>query len=343
MIFRQLFDSTSSTYSYLLASRHGGEALIIDPVLERVDRYIQLLKELDLRLVKAIDTHLHADHITGLDALRERTRCITVMGEQTKADVVSIRVTDGDRVDIEGLSLEALYTPGHTDDSYSYILPDRVFTGDTLLIRGTGRTDFQNGDARAQYDSLFGRLLKLPEETLVYPAHDYKGDTVSTIGEEKAFNPRLQVKSIDEYVELMNHLNLPNPKMMDVAVPANMRIGLARDIVTGQGWTLTADEAKEVLGQARRRLDRSQGGPGEAEGWDHPRLAARPLSRRGGRPEDGGLAAKPRQRAGASVSSSFAPSVSARPWRCRRHKPRGSPPRAISRAGYRPGSRRMAL
>jgi len=249
MIFRQLFDSTSSTYSYVLASRHGGEALIIDPVLERVDRYIQLLKELDLRLVKAIDTHLHADHITGLDALRERTRCITVMGEQTKADVVSIRVADGDRVGIEGLSLEALYTPGHTDDSYSYILPDRVFTGDTLLIRGTGRTDFQNGDPRAQYASLFGRLLKLPEETLVFPAHDYKGDTVSTIGEEKAFNPRLQVKSIDEYVELMSHLNLPNPKMMDVAVPANMRIGLARDIAIGQGWTLTAEEAKQVLGK----------------------------------------------------------------------------------------------
>ena len=249
MIFRQLFDSTSSTYSYVLASRHGGEALIIDPVLERVDRYIQLLKELDLRLVKAIDTHLHADHITGLDALRERTRCITVMGEQTKADVVSIRVADGDRVGIEGLSLEALYTPGHTDDSYSYILPDRVFTGDTLLIRGTGRTDFQNGDPRAQYASLFGRLLKLPDETLVYPAHDYKGDTVSTIGEEKAFNPRLQVKSIDEYVELMSHLNLPNPKMMDVAVPANMRIGLARDIAIGQGWTLTAEEAKQVLGK----------------------------------------------------------------------------------------------
>ena len=249
MIFRQLFDLTSSTYSYVLASRHGGEALIIDPVLERVDRYIQLLKELDLRLVKAIDTHLHADHITGLDALRERTRCITVMGEQTKADVVSIRVADGDRVGIEGLSLEALYTPGHTDDSYSYILPDRVFTGDTLLIRGTGRTDFQNGDPRAQYASLFGRLLKLPEETLVYPAHDYKGDTVSTIGEEKAFNPRLQVKSIDEYVELMSHLNLPNPKMMDVAVPANMRIGLARDIAIGQGWTLTAEEAKQVLGK----------------------------------------------------------------------------------------------
>jgi sulfur dioxygenase len=249
MIFRQLFDSTSSTYTYLLASRHGGEALIIDPVLERVDRYIQLLKELDLRLVKAIDTHLHADHITGLEALAERTRCITMMGEQTKADVVSIRIGDGDKVGIEGLSLDAIYTPGHTDDSYSFIMKDRVFTGDTLLIRGTGRTDFQNGDPRAQYESLFGRLLKLPEETLVYPAHDYKGDTVSTIGEEKAYNPRLQVKSADEYAALMDSLNLPNPKMMDVAVPANMRIGLAQQIVAGKGWSLSAEEAKALLGE----------------------------------------------------------------------------------------------
>jgi glyoxylase-like metal-dependent hydrolase (beta-lactamase superfamily II)/rhodanese-related sulfurtransferase len=250
MIFRQLFDHISSTYTYLLASRHGGEALIIDPVLERVDRYIQLLRELDLRLVKAIDTHLHADHITGLEALAERTRCITVMGEQTRADVVSIRVGDGDRVDIEGLSLEALYTPGHTDDSYSYILGDRVFTGDTLLIRGTGRTDFQNGDARAQFNSIFNRLLKLPDETLVYPAHDYKGDTVSTIGEEKAFNPRLQVQSIDDYVALMNNLNLPNPKMMDVAVPANMRIGLAQQIVAGKGWSVSVEEAMRLLGKS---------------------------------------------------------------------------------------------
>lgn len=249
MIFRQLFDSTSSTYTYLLASRHGGEALIVDPVLEKVDRYIQLLNELDLRLIKAIDTHLHADHITGLDALRERTHCVTVMGEQTKADVVSIRVNDGDRVEIEGISLAVAYTPGHTDDSYSFILPDRVFTGDTLLIRGTGRTDFQNGDPRAQYDSIFGRLLKLPDETLVYPAHDYKGDTVSTIAEERAFNPRLQVKSIDDYVDLMNSLRLPNPKMMDVAVPANMRIGLAQNIVADRGWALTAKEAKALLGQ----------------------------------------------------------------------------------------------
>src|SRR6476660_6295241 len=249
MIFRQLFDSTSSTYTYLLASRHGGEALIIDPVLERVDRYIQLLRELDLRLVKAIDTHLHADHITGLDALRERTECITVMGEQTKAEIVSIRVTDGDRVGIEGLSLDVAYTPGHTDDSYSYLLPDRVFTGDTLLIRGTGRTDFQNGDARSQYDSIFNKLLKLRDDTLVYPAHDYKGETVSTIGEEKAFNPRLQVKSIDQYVDLMMGLNLPNPKMMDVAVPANMRVGYAQEAIAQRGWSVSAAEAQKLVGR----------------------------------------------------------------------------------------------
>ncbi len=223
MIFRQLFDSVSGTYSYLMASRLGGEALIIDPVLEKVDRYLQLVKELDLKLVKAVDTHIHADHITGLGALRDRTHCITVMGEQAKVDVVSMRVAEGDRLTIEGLALDVLYTPGHTDDSYSFLMQDRVFTGDTLLIRGTGRTDFQNGSAQAQYDSLFHKLLKLPEEMLVYPAHDYKGDTVSTIGEEKRYNPRLQVKSVDEYVELMGKLNLPKPKMMDVAVPANMR------------------------------------------------------------------------------------------------------------------------
>ncbi|MGA7229680.1 MAG: MBL fold metallo-hydrolase, partial [Xanthobacteraceae bacterium] len=240
MIFRQLFDSTSGTYTYILASRPGGEALIIDPVLEKVDRYLQLIRELDLKLVKAVDTHLHADHITGLGALRDRTHCITVMGEQTHADVVSMRVAEGDRVEIEGLRLDVLYTPGHTDDSYSYRLPDRVFTGDTLLIRGTGRTDFQNGDPRAQYDSIFNKLLKLPEATLVYPAHDYKGDTVSTIGEEKLFNPRLKVKSMDEYAELMNNLKLPNPKMMDVAVPANMRVGLHQEEVARKGWALTA-------------------------------------------------------------------------------------------------------
>jgi sulfur dioxygenase len=249
MIFRQLFDATSGTYTYIMASRPGGEALIIDPVLEKVDRYLQLVRELDLKLVKAVDTHLHADHITGLGALRDRTHCITVMGENTKADVVSMRVAEGDRLEIEGLRLDVLYTPGHTDDSYSYLFDDRVFTGDTLLIRGTGRTDFQNGDPRAQYDSIFNKLLKLPDATFVYPAHDYKGDTVSTIGEEKIFNPRLKVKSMDEYAELMNNLKLPNPKMMDVAVPANMRVGLHQEEVARKGWALTVAEAMALRGR----------------------------------------------------------------------------------------------
>jgi sulfur dioxygenase len=250
MIFRQLFDQTSGTYSYLLASRIGGEALIIDPVLEKVDRYLQLVRELELRLVKAVDTHLHADHLTGLGALRDRTHCITVMGERTKADVVSIRLADGDKLRIEGLCLSVMYTPGHTDDSYSFLMEDRVFTGDTLLIRGTGRTDFQNGDARAQYESIFGRLLTLPEDTLVFPAHDYKGDTVSTIGEEKRYNPRLQVKSAEEYVALMGSLNLPNPKMMDVAVPANMRVGFAQEELVRLGWSVTARSAMALIGRS---------------------------------------------------------------------------------------------
>ena len=267
MIFRQLFDSTSSTYTYLIASRSGGEALIIDPVVERVDRYIQLLRELDLRLIKAVDTHVHADHISGLAELRDRTRCITVMGKESGTDVVSMRVSDGDRIEIEGIALLVLHTPGHTDDSYSFFMGDRVFTGDTLLIRGTGRTDFQNGDARAQYDSIFNKLLKLPDETLVYPAHDYKGDTVSTIGEERAHNPRLQVASIDEYVELMNNLNLPNPRMMDVAVPANLRLGLHQDEIDALGWSITCDEANiiaegkdVVLIDLRDRAERQQHG-----------------------------------------------------------------------------------
>jgi glyoxylase-like metal-dependent hydrolase (beta-lactamase superfamily II) len=235
VIFRQLFDAASSTYSYLLASRRGGEALIIDPVIEKVDRYLQLLRELDLRLVKAVDTHLHADHITGLGALRDRTHCITVMGDKSRVDVVSMRVADGDRLQIEGVDLEVLYTPGHTDDSCCFRMEDRVFTGDTLLIRGTGRTDFQNGDARAQYESIFGRLLHLPEETLVFPGHDYKGDTVSTIG--------------DEYIELMHNLKLANPKMMDVAVPANMKVGLHQEEIARKGWAKTAEEVLGLVGQ----------------------------------------------------------------------------------------------
>jgi sulfur dioxygenase len=226
MLFRQLFDKTSSTYTYLMASRRGGEALLIDPVFEHTNRYLKLLEELDLKLVKVVDTHIHADHVSAMGSLRDATRCTTVMGEQSPADVVSLRVRDNEAVTIEGISLTALHTPGHTSESYSFLMDDRVFTGDTLLIRGTGRTDFQNGDPYEQYHSLFDRLLKLPEATFVYPAHDYKGDTVSTIGEEKAFNPRLQVGSAEEYAEIMDNLNLPNPTMMDVAVPSNLKAGL---------------------------------------------------------------------------------------------------------------------
>lgn len=225
MLFRQLYDLDTGTYTYLLAEQPGGEAVIIDPVLEQMNAYLQLLRELDIRLIKAIDTHTHADHVTAMGKLRETTGCVTLMGEQTKAECVSLRVRDGEIIHVGALTLRALYTPGHTDESYSFVMDDRVFTGDTLLIRGTGRTDFQNGDARAQYDSLFNKLLKLPDATLVYPGHDYKGWTVSTIGEEKRHNPRLQVQSVDEYVNIMNNLNLPNPKYMDVAVPANLACG----------------------------------------------------------------------------------------------------------------------
>jgi glyoxylase-like metal-dependent hydrolase (beta-lactamase superfamily II) len=227
MIFRQMFDHGSSTYSYLIASREGGEALLVDPVLDNNQRYIQLVNELDLQLVLAVDTHIHADHITGLGQLRERTGCVTAMGEMTQAECLSTRFADGEMLRLDGVDVQAIYTPGHTDDSYSFLLPDRVLTGDTLLIRGTGRTDFQNGDAGAQYDSLFERLLRLPHDTLVYPAHDYNGMTVSSIGEEQRHNPRLQVRNRAAYIAMMDGLVLDNPRMMDIAVPANRQCGLA--------------------------------------------------------------------------------------------------------------------
>ena len=225
MIFQQLFDSVSCTYTYLIARRQGGEALIIDPVKERIADYLDLLQTLDLKLVKAVDTHLHADHVTALGTLQDQTDCLTVMGAETDAELVALHVRDGDRIDVDGLSLTAIHTPGHTADSYSFLLEDRVFTGDTLLIRGTGRTDFQGGDPAAQYESLFDRLLRLDDATRVFPGHDYKGRKVSSIGDEKAHNPRLKVGCVDEYVELMNALGLPTPRMMDIAVPANLRLG----------------------------------------------------------------------------------------------------------------------
>jgi len=222
MFFRQFFDDVSSTYTYLISSGRGREALIIDPVLEKVDQYIKLLTELELKLVKVIDTHIHADHISGIGELQNKTKCLTLMGEKAPADIVSMYVKDNEKIKIENIELKTLYTPGHTDNSYSFLMNDRVFTGDALLIKGTGRTDFQNGDPYDSYYSIFDRLLKLPEETLLFPAHDYKGENVSTIGEEKKFNPRLQVSSPEEYAKIMNNLNLDDPKMMDTAIPRNI-------------------------------------------------------------------------------------------------------------------------
>jgi len=228
MIFEQLFDTKSSTYTYIISSGKGREALIIDPVIEHTDEYIKVLKNLELKLVKVIDTHIHADHITGLNELNKRTNCARIMGEKSKSEVIDLRIKDSEKINVEKIELKAIYTPGHTDCSYSYLMNDRVFTGDTLLINGTGRTDFQNGSSEDAYDSLFNKLLKLPKETLVYPAHDYNGKKYSTIENEKNNNPRLQVSSKEEYAEIMNNLNLANPKMMDVAVPANVK-GLTLD------------------------------------------------------------------------------------------------------------------
>jgi len=225
MLFRQMYDVDTGTWTYLLASRPGGEALVIDPVQEHTAEYLRLIGDLELKLVIAVDTHTHADHVTALGDLRDATGCVTMMGEQTKAECVSARFRDGESFGVDGVKLRAMATPGHTDESFSFVMADRVFTGDALLIRGTGRTDFQNGDPYAAWDSLFNKLLRLPDETLVYPGHDYRGWTVSTIGEERRFNPRLQVKSADEYARIMRELKLPSPKLMDIAVPANLRCG----------------------------------------------------------------------------------------------------------------------
>ena len=228
MIFEQLFDTKSSTYTYIISSGKGREALIIDPVIEHTNEYIKILKNLDLKLVKVIDTHIHADHITALNELKKRTNCTRIMGEKSKSEVIDLRIKDGETIKVENIEIKSIYTPGHTDCSYCYLMNDRVFTGDTLLINGTGRTDFQGGSPYDAYDSLFNRLLKLPEKTLVYPAHDYKGEKNSTIENEKNNNPRLQVNSKEEYAEIMNNLNLADPIKMDVAVTANLK-GLTLD------------------------------------------------------------------------------------------------------------------
>jgi len=225
MIFKQVFDTNSSTYTYIIASAKGREAVIIDPVIENVESYLNILNELNLKLVKVIDTHIHADHVTGATKLKLQTNCITIMGEHTPADTVEIKVKDDEIIKIDQLEIRAMYTPGHTSDSYSFLMNNQLFSGDTLLINGTGRTDFQNGSSKDAYNSIFNRLLKLPEDTLLYPGHDYNGKKVSTLGNEKKFNPRLQVKNAEEYAEIMSNLNLSKPKLIDSNVSRNIKLG----------------------------------------------------------------------------------------------------------------------
>ena len=225
MIFKQLFDTKSSTYTYIIASAKGREAMIIDPVIENVGEYIKLLKKLDLKLVKVIDTHIHADHVTGASKLKDITNCSTIMGDHTQAETVEIKVKDEEYISLDNLKIKAMYTPGHTSDSYSFLMNNYLFSGDTLLINGTGRTDFQNGNSKDAYNSIFNKLLKLPDETLLYPAHDYKGEKVSTIGKEKKYNPRLQVDSVDEYIEIMNNLDLKKPISIDENISKNLKLG----------------------------------------------------------------------------------------------------------------------
>ena len=226
MIFKQVFDIKTSTYTYLIASAKGREAVIIDPVLENVENYISLLKDLDLKLVKVIDTHIHADHVTGASKLKQSTNCTTIMGEHTPADMVEIKVKDNEMINLDDLNIKSIHTPGHTSESYSFLLNNYLFSGDALLINGTGRTDFQNGSSKDSYHSIFDKLLTLPEDTLLYPGHDYNGKKVSTIGNEKKFNPRLQVKNVDEYIKIMSNLNLTKPDMMDSNVSRNIRLGI---------------------------------------------------------------------------------------------------------------------
>jgi glyoxylase-like metal-dependent hydrolase (beta-lactamase superfamily II) len=230
MLLRQLFDYDTYTYTYLLADKASGQALLIDPVLEQVPLYSQLLNELQLNLAAVLDTHVHADHVTAAGKLRELTGCKTYIAKQAEVDCANVALQDGDAIAVGGITLTAIYTPGHTSDSYSFLVkrndgPDWLFTGDTLFIRGTGRSDFQNGSASDLFHSLFDRLLTLPPETVVYPGHDYRGQSVSTIGEERAHNPRLQKTDKAAFVAMMDSLDLPPPKHIQEAVPANKACG----------------------------------------------------------------------------------------------------------------------
>jgi sulfur dioxygenase len=224
---RQLYDQVSSTYTYLLWDGATREALIIDPVKEQAERDIRLIGELELKLRYSLETHIHADHVTGGGLLRNALGCQIALHQNSQADCADIWLEEGDVIKCGSITLRVLHTPGHTNTDVCYLGDGMIFTGDTLLIRGSGRTDFQSGDAGQGYDSVTGRIFTLPDTTLIYPAHDYHGFTCSTVGEEKRLNPRLgNAKNRDEYIAIMEGMNLPKPEKMDIAVPGNQRCGL---------------------------------------------------------------------------------------------------------------------
>ena len=228
MLFRQLFDHDTNTYTYLIADKTSKAAILVDPVIDNVERDRQLIRELGLTLHYCLETHIHADHITGTGKLRELTGCLGIVPENASASCADRQIKHGEILKLDEITIEAIATLGHTDSHMAYLVNgEKLLTGDSLLIRGCGRTDFQSGDAGSLFDAITQRLFTLPDETLVYPGHDYRGHTVSTIGEEKQFNPRFQGRTRDNFIEFMASLNLPNPQKIMEAVPANQLCGNA--------------------------------------------------------------------------------------------------------------------
>jgi len=225
-MFKQFYDDVSSTLTYLIADMESKQAVLIDPVIENIDEYLNIIKAHQLTLVYSLETHVHADHITGGGQLKTITTAKTAVSQACGADSADMQLKDNDVITFGHEKITVIATPGHTAGSVSFLWRDRVFTGDSLLINGCGRTDFQSGDAGKLYDCITGKLFMLPDETLVYPGHDYNSRRVSSIGQEKLINPRLANQTRDEFIYTMANLNLPKPKMIDIAVPANRKCGV---------------------------------------------------------------------------------------------------------------------